>query len=175
MSVKLNGKDLKKGIKDVEEVYAEFVDDYPIKYQFMDKHMEELYKSDQQLSSVISIIAILSIFIGCMGLFGLASLAVQRRIKEVGIRKVMGATPLGMITLLSKDFMWMIFISFLIASPVTYILMSGWLEGFAFRVTINPIVFILGGIISLLVALLTIGYHVLKAVSANPIKALKYE
>ncbi len=175
MSVKLNGKDLKQGIKDVEEVYAQFVSDYPIKYQFMDKHMEELYKSDQQLSSVISIIAILSIFIGCMGLFGLASLAVQRRIKEVGIRKVMGASSLGMITLLSKDFMWMIFISFMIASPVTYLLMSGWLEGFAFRVDINPIVFILAGFVSLVIALLTIGYHVLKAVSANPIKALKYE
>ncbi|MEL6558845.1 MAG: FtsX-like permease family protein [Bacteroidota bacterium] len=175
MSVKVNGANIQTAIAEVEDVYNQFVVDYPIEYEFLDKHFEELYKSDQQMSSVITIVAILSIIIGCMGLFGLASISIKRRIKEVGIRKVMGASGQQLMYLLSRNFALMILISFLIATPFTYIFMSGWLESFAFRTQINPLLFVGGGIMSLVIALATVSYHVLKAINANPVKALKYE
>ncbi len=175
MSIKLNGENIEQGVKDVERIYDQFVTDYPIDYKFLDSHFEELYKSDVQMGSVISIIAALSIFIGCMGLFGLASISIQRRIKEVGIRKVMGASAKELVALLSKNFTVMILISFVIATPITYLFISDWLENFAFRIQIDPLIFLAGGMIALFIALITISFHVIKAANANPVKSLKYE
>ncbi len=175
MSVKINGQNLDAALDEIENVYAEFVSDFPLQYEFLDDHFDEMYKSDQQMGSVITIIAVLSIFIGCMGLFGLASISIQRRIKEIGIRKVMGASVKELMFLLSKGFATMIFISFVIASPITFVFMSGWLENFAYRVDINPLLFIIGGAVALIIALSTISYHVIKAVRANPVSSLRYE
>ncbi|MEP5613077.1 MAG: ABC transporter permease [Cyclobacteriaceae bacterium] len=175
MSVKLNGGNITQALKDVERVYGDFVSDYPISYQFLDTHFEELYKSDEQMGSVITIIAVLSIFIGCMGLFGLASISIQRRIKEVGIRKVMGASVRELVTLLFKNFATMIFISFIVASPLTFLFLSGWLENFAFRIDIDPLIFLVGGVLALAIALATVSFHVVKAANSNPVNSLKYE
>lgn len=175
MSVKINGKNVEAALREIENVYGEFVKDYPIQYEFLDDHFQELYKSDEQMGSVITIIAVLSIFIGCMGLFGLASISIQRRIKEIGIRKVMGASVKELMLLLSKGFASMILVSFVIASPITFIFMSGWLENFAYRIDINPFLFLIGGSVSLLIALGTISFHVIKAVRANPVSSLRYE
>ena len=175
MSVKLNGSNIEQGVRDVEEIYGQFVSDFPLKYEFLDDHFDELYKSDQQLGSVVTIIAVLSIFIGCMGLFGLASISIRRRVKEIGIRKVMGASPRELMILLSKEFALMILLSFILASPFTFFFMSGWLENFAYRVSINPLLFVVGGIAALFIALGTISYHVLKAVRLNPVHSLRYE
>ncbi|MEP1035138.1 ABC transporter permease [Ekhidna sp.] len=175
MSVKINGKNVEAALNEIENIYSKFVTDYPLQYEFLDDHFNELYKSDQQMGSVITIIAVLSIFIGCMGLFGLASISIQRRIKEIGIRKVMGASLQELMILLSKGFATMIFISFVIASPVTYVFMSGWLENFAYRIDINPFLFLIGGAVALLIALATISFHVIKAVRANPVSSLRYE
>lgn len=175
MSVKINGKNVEAALDEIENVYGEFVTDYPLQYEFLDDHFEELYKSDQQMGSVITIIAILSIFIGCMGLFGLASISIRRRIKEIGIRKVMGASVKELMILLSKGFATMILISFVIATPITFVFMSGWLENFAYRIDINPLLFLVGGATALLIALGTISFHVIKAVRANPVSSLRYE
>lgn len=175
MSVKLNGENTTQALKDVERVYGQFVTDYPISYEFLDVHFEELYKSDDQMGSVITIIAILSIFIGCMGLFGLASISIQRRIKEVGIRKVMGATVGELVRLLFKNFATMIFISFIVASPLTFLFLSRWLENFAFRIAINPLIFLVGGVLALVIALATVSFHVIRAANSNPVNSLKYE
>lgn len=175
MSVKINGENVAQSLKDVERVYNDFVTDYPIKIEFLDAHFEELYKSDDQMGSVITIIAILSIFIGCMGLFGLASISIQRRIKEVGIRKVMGASTTELMVILSKNFALMILISFLLASPLTYLFLSGWLDNFAYRIDINPLIFLTGGVVAMVIALATISVHVIRAANANPVKSLQYE
>lgn len=175
MSVKINGENIPQALKDIERVYAEFVTDYPISYQFLDEHFEELYKSDEQMGSVITIIAGLSIFIGCMGLFGLASISIQRRIKEVGIRKVMGASTRELMVILSKNFAIMILLSFVVASPLTFLFLSGWLENFAFRVAMNPLIFLVGGVLAMIIALATISFHVIRAANANPVKSLQYE
>ena len=175
MSVKINGTNIQAAIAEIEDVYRQFVVDYPIEYEFLDRHFDEMYKSDRQMGSVITIVAVLSIIIGCMGLFGLASISIKRRIKEVGIRKVMGASGKHLMYLLSRNFALMILVSFIIATPFTYIFMSGWLENFAYRTQINPLIFVVGGIMSLVIALATVSYHGLKAINANPVKALKYE
>ena len=175
MSIKINGDNVTESLKDIEKVYGEFVTRYPLSYEFLDQQFEELYKSDQQMGSVITIIAFLSIFIGSMGLFGLASISIQRRIKEVGIRKVMGASNTELLVILSKAFALMIVLAFVIATPITYLFLSNWLENFAYRIDINPLIFIFGGILALLIALSTISFHVLKAARANPVQSLKYE
>lgn len=175
MSVKLNGKNIAAGIKDVEEVYNQFVTNYPFEYEFLDDHFAELYKSDSQLGSVITIIAVLAILIGCMGLFGLASISINRRIKEIGIRKVLGASINDLIFLLSRNFGLLILISFVVAMPFTWLYLSGWLDSFAYRIDINPLVFLVGGVMALVVAMLTISIHVFKAAHANPVNSLRYE
>lgn len=175
MSVKINGQNVEAALTEIENIYSKFVTDYPIQMEFLDDHFEELYKSDQQMGSVITIIAALSIFIGCMGLFGLASISIQRRIKEIGIRKVMGASTKELMVLLSRGFATMILISFIIASPITFVFMSGWLENFAYRIDINPFLFLIGGAVALLIALATVSFHVIKAVKANPVNSLRYE
>ncbi|MEQ9307014.1 MAG: FtsX-like permease family protein [Marinoscillum sp.] len=175
MTVKLSGKNIAQGIKDVEEVYNQFVTDYPFEYQFLDSHFEDLYKSDSQLGSIITIIALLAILIGCMGLFGLASISIHRRIKEIGIRKVLGASIRDLVIILSRNFGMLILISFVIAAPFTWIFLSDWLDGFAYRIDINPLIFLLGGVMALSIAMITISFHVIKAAYANPVKALRYE
>ena len=175
MSVKLNGQNLQEGIQEVEAVYNQFVTDYPFEYTFLDEHFKELYESDQQLGSVITIIATLSILIGCMGLFGLASISIERRIKEIGIRKVMGASLKDLLILLSKNFGLLVLIAACVAAPLSWLYLSDWLDGFAYRITINPLVFVLGSVAALAIAMLTISFHVLKASRSNPIESLRYE
>jgi putative ABC transport system permease protein len=175
LSVKINGTNTAQSIADVERVYNQFVSKYPLRYEFLDDHISELYKADDQMGSVVSIMAVLSIFIGCMGLFGLASIAIKRRIKEIGIRKVMGASMQQLMILLSKSFAMMILVAFLLATPMTYLFLTGWLDNFAYRVAINPLVFLVGVVLALVIAMLTISFHVIKAASSNPVKSLKYE
>ncbi len=175
ISVKINGDNVAEALKSIEKVHDQFVTRYPLSYEFLDQQFDELYKSDQQMSAVVTIIACLSVLIGCMGLFGLASISIQRRIKEVGIRKVLGASNSELLVILSKAFALMILLSFIIATPLTYWFLSGWLENFAYRIAINPLIFLAGGGLSLTIALLTISFHVIKASNANPVKALKYE
>ncbi len=175
MSVKLNGQNIDQALRDVEASYSKFVKDYPIDIVFLDDHFNELYKSDQQMGSVVTIMAALSILIGCMGLFGLASISIQRRIKEIGIRKVMGATVKELLFLLSRDFTLLVILAFIIASPLTYLFLSGWLENFAYRIVIDPMIFVGGGLLSMAIALVTISYHVFRAANSNPVDSLRYE
>ena len=132
--MKLSGNNIQQGIKEVEETWYKHIADRPFEYKFLDDHFNELYKSDEQLSSVVTIIAILSVVIGCMGLFGLAAIAMERRVMEIGIRKVLGASINQLIVLLSRDFALLIIISFFIAAPITYIYLESWLDNFAYRV-----------------------------------------
>jgi putative ABC transport system permease protein len=110
-----------------------------------------------------------------MGLFGLAAITTEKKTKEIGIRKVLGASETQITMLLSKNFALLICVSFVVASPATYWLLNGWLQNFAYRVTINPLSFLAGGFIALAIALATISYHTLRSARANPVKALRYE
>ncbi len=175
MTVKIDGAHMEEAIAFVKETWNKQITTYPFDYSFLDSHFELLYRSDQQMSSVVTIMASLAILISCMGLFGLAAITTEKKTKEIGIRKVLGATETQITILLSKNFTWLIVISFIAVSPITYWLLSGWLQTFAYRISINPVVFLIGGILSLLIALITISYHTLRSAKANPVKALRYE
>jgi putative ABC transport system permease protein len=175
MSVKVDGNNIEDAIAEVKSTWEKHVSNYPFSYSFLDEHFNNLYRSDQQMSSVISIMAGLAILISCMGLYGLSAITTKKKTKEIGIRKVLGATETQITLLLSKNFILLIAISFLIVSPVTYMVLNSWLNNFAFRITINPLIFMLGGLVALVIALLTLSYHTLRSARENPVKALRYE
>jgi putative ABC transport system permease protein len=174
MSVKIDGAHAQEALTFVKKIWDEHIS-YPFDYSFLDSHFERLYRSDQQMSSVVAIMAGLAILISCMGLFGLAAITTSRKTKEIGIRKVLGATEAQITLLLSGSFTTLIVISFVVASPITYWLLQKWLQEFAYRVTINPLLFMLGGVIALAIALLTISYHTVRSARRNPVDSLRYE
>lgn len=174
MSVKIDGARAEEAIAYVKSIWDQHIT-YPFDYSFLDEHFERLYRSDQQMGSVVTIMAGLAILISCMGLFGLAAITTERKTKEIGIRKALGASETQITVLLSKNFTLLIVISFVLASPATWLLLSKWLEGFAYHVSIDPVVFILGGLIALIVALATISYHTIRSARANPVNSLRYE
>ncbi|WP_276374979.1 ABC transporter permease [Chryseolinea sp. H1M3-3] len=174
MSVKIDSEHAEEAIGFVKKLWDEHIS-YPFDYSFLDEHFEKLYRTDQQMSSVVAIMAGLAILISCMGLFGLAAITTARKVKEIGIRKVLGATEAQITMLLSKNFTFLLMISFVIASPVTYWLLLKWLESFAYRITINPLLFFLGGVIAVAIALLTISYHTVRSARNNPVDSLRYE
>jgi putative ABC transport system permease protein len=174
MSVKIDGKRADEAIAFVEKLWKEHIS-YPFDYSFLDEHFVQLYRTDKQMSSVVAIMAGLAILIASMGLFGLAAITTTKKIKEIGIRKVLGATESQITFLLSRNFSLLLIISFVVASPVTYWLLERWLEEFAYRISINPFLFVLGGVVALTIALLTISYHTIRSARSNPVDALRYE
>jgi putative ABC transport system permease protein len=175
LSIKVEAAGINEAIEEVRTVWDEIITDRPFDYSFLDEHFEGLYRADQQMSSVVSIIAGLAIIIACLGLFGLASITTQQRIKEIGIRKILGATIPQLFVTLSKNFAFLVMIAFLVAVPATYLLMQEWLAGFAFRIAINPWVFVFSGAIALSVALVTVSYQTIRAATINPVKTLRDE
>jgi putative ABC transport system permease protein len=175
MSVKIDGRNAEQALAEVKKIWEQHVTSYPFVYTFLDEHFRVLYSSDRQMSAVVTIMAGLAILISCMVLFGLAAITTERKTKEIGIRKALGASETEITLLLSKNFTMLVVLLFVLASPATYWLLSKWLEGFAFRITINPLLFLLGGVVALAIALLTISYHTLRSAKANPVKALRYE
>lgn len=175
LSVKINGNNVEAAIADVEKIWNQFVPSWPFQYSFLDEHFAELYRSDQQMEVVVKVMAILAILIACMGLFGLAAIITEKKIKEIGIRKILGASVGQILVQLSKNFALLVFLAFIIFTPLTYLVMQKWLESFAYRIDIQPFVFVLGGLIALVIALLTISYHTLQSARANPIDALRNE
>lgn len=175
LSVKIEKGRTEEGIAAVKKVWDELVPSYPFDYTFLDAHFEEVYRSDNQMSSVVTIMAGLSILISCIGLFGLAAITIEKKTKEIGVRKALGATESQITILLSRKFALLIIIAFVMVSPITYFALHQWLEGFAYRININLFVFVLGGILALAIGLLTISYHTIRSARANPVKALRYE
>ncbi len=175
MSIKVSGKNVQEAIAHAERTWNELVPSWPFDYTFLDEHFEKLYSSDQQMKSVISIMALLAIFIACMGLFGLAAITTERKIKEIGIRKILGASVLEIMIHLSKNFALLILLAFVIFSPFTFIVMRRWLENFAYHIDVNLGVFFIGGVIAFVIALLTLSYHTFKSARSNPIEALRHE
>ncbi len=173
LSIKIDGKNIEAAIAEVQQIWNNLVPEWPFQYSFLDQHFEALYRSDQQMESVAAIMAILAILIACMGLFGLAAINTEKKIKEIGIRKVLGASVQNILLQLSKNFTFLVLLAFVLFSPITYILMKNWLENFADRITIGPSVFIMGFAIAFVIAILTMSFHTLKAALNNPVNSLR--
>ncbi len=162
-------------ISKLETKWKSFAPATPFDYSFLDEEFNALYKSDKRVGSVFGLFTMLSIFVACLGLFGLATYTAERRTKEIGIRKVLGASVQGVVRLLSKDFLKLVFIAALIAFPLAWWAMNKWLEDFVYRININWQVFVAAGIAVLLIALITVSFKAIKAAIANPVKSLRTE
>ncbi|MEP6597806.1 MAG: ABC transporter permease, partial [Ginsengibacter sp.] len=162
-------------INKIENKWKSFSPATPFDYSFLDEEFNALYQSDKRMGSVFGLFTMLSIFVACLGLFGLATYTAERRTKEIGIRKVLGASVQGVVRLLSKDFLKLVFIAALIAFPLAWWAMNKWLEDFVYRIDINWQVFVAAGIAVLLIALITVSFKAIKAAIANPVKSLRAE
>ncbi|MBA3673886.1 MAG: FtsX-like permease family protein, partial [Chitinophagaceae bacterium] len=151
------------------------INDRPFEYTFLDEHFDKIYKTELQLSRVINIAASLGIFIACLGILGLISIIIQQRVKEIGIRKVLGASVGNIVFLFSKGVLQLVFIALIIAFPVAWWAMNNWLQDFAYRISIQWWVFVVAAVISLLIALITISSQAIKAAMSNPVKSLRTE
>ena len=175
LSARVETANFDEVIKRVEAAYNEIMPDRIFEYSFLNEDFNRQYQSEESFSSVFTFFAIIAILIACLGLYGLAAYTAQQKVKEIGIRKVLGATEGGVVFLLSKDFIKLVLVSFVIAAPLAYYLMDGWLKEFAERVSIGATVFLVAAGISLTIAILTVSYQSIKAAVANPIKSLRYE
>ncbi len=173
--VKTTGADASQAIAAAEQIWKKFEPSYPFNYRFMDETYDNLYKADQRTGKLFNYFAGITILVSCLGLFGLAAFTAEQRTKEIGIRKVLGASVPGIVGLLSKDFLKLVLLANLIAWPVAWWAMSKWLEDFAYRITIDPGMFIMAAIVAILIALVTVSFQAIKAAIANPVKSIRTE
>ena len=176
MQIKLNGNNTTaNNLKKAEAIFKKYNPEYPFEYKFVDEAYARKFENEKRQGTLAALFAGLTIFISCLGLFGLATYMAENRIKEIGVRKVLGASVTGITTLLSKDFVKLVIISFVIAAPLAWWGMYNWLQGYTYRVSIEWWVFALAGFLSVMIALLTVSYQAIKAAVANPVKSLRTE
>lgn len=174
-SVKLAPTDVTATLALLENTYQRFFPGNPFNYDFLDARFGAQYQAYQQFGQIVLLFAMLALFVACLGLFGLASFAAARRTKEIGIRKVLGADLSTLVGLLAKQFLILVVIGSIVATPIAALVATQWLDDFAFRIVLNPLVFIAASGVVVLVALLSVGYQSLRAALANPVDALRYE
>jgi putative ABC transport system permease protein len=173
--IKTTIKNTPQTLAKTKNIWNELVKDRPFKYEFLDDNYEKLHRKEQIQLQLISIFSGIVLFIACLGLFGLATFTAEARTKEIGIRKVLGASVTQIVNLLSKDFLKLVILGIVIASPIAYWAMNKWLQDFAYRVEISWWIFALAGIVAIVIALLTVSYQSIKAALANPVKSLRTE
>lgn len=175
LTVKVRSEDLQQSVAFIEEQWNKQFDGNPFRYSFMDENFNKLYTKEDKFGKTIQYFSILAVFIACLGLLGLSSYATESRKKEIGVRKVNGASTTELVVLLIKDFSVLVIIAFVISIPVAYYFGSMWLNHFAYKTDIGALIFVIAGVVSLLMAILTVSYHTFRAARANPVKSLRYE
>jgi putative ABC transport system permease protein len=168
-------RSVNENLKKAEAIFKKYNPYYPFDYKFVDVEYDKKFKNEQLIGTLANIFTVLTIIIACLGLFGLSAYTAEQRTKEIGIRKVMGASVWNIVGLLSKDFLRLVVVSFVIASPIAYYLMSQWLQTYEYRVQISFLVFGAAGLTAILIALLTVSFQAIKASFTNPVEALRYE
>ncbi len=175
LTLELQPQNMPSTIRELEEKWSTLAPHRPFLYDFLDDSFNRQYQSDERFAKVFGLFAILAIFIACLGLFGLAAWTAERRIKEIGVRRVLGASFNQIITLLSKDFMKLVLVSVVIATPLAWYVMTNWLESFAYQVDIQWWIFVVAGAIAVVIALVTVSFQSIKAASINPARSLRTE
>ncbi len=173
--IKLTTKSASNALKTIETIWSSSFPDFVFEYKFLDEKVDSFYKDERRVSYLYKIFAVIALFLSCLGLYGLASFMAVQRIKEVGIRKVLGASAASVVYLFSKEFIILIAIAFIIASPIAWYFMHKWLEDYVYRIDISWWIFILGGIAAIVIALITVSFQAIKAAVANPMKSLRTE
>ena len=175
MSFRITTENVTRTIGLLESKWKEFRPNQPLEYMFMDERFNQLYRTEQRIGKIVGVFATLAVVIGCLGLFGLAAFTAEQRTKEIGIRKVLGASAPGIIRLLLREFVILVGLANLVAWPLAYLVMRRWLQDFAYRVSPSVWIFLLAGLLTLFIALFTVSFQAVKAALADPIRSLRYE
>ncbi|WPR76324.1 ABC transporter permease [Algoriphagus sp. NG3] len=175
LSVKISGENVPEALAQIESIWNTQIPEREFEYQFLDDHFTELYRADRTVNSIVGMLTGLSILISCLGLFGLVSFTLEQRVKEIGIRKVLGASVTTVVAILSKDFIKLVLIAIVIAVPVSWYVVNKWIEDFAYRIDISWWVFAVSGLVAILIALATVSSQAFRAALMNPVKSLKSE
>lgn len=175
LSVNVDGHNLPTTISGIERIWKKVLPDKPFSYSFLDESFDRQYRSEDRFGKLFLVFAVLAIFISCLGLMGLASYSTVQRTKEIGVRKVIGASVSTIVVLLSKDFLKLVVLSFLIAAPLSYYFIDKWLNGFAYRIDIYWWIFVAAGLLSLLIAVCTVSFQAVRAALINPVVSLRSE
>jgi putative ABC transport system permease protein len=175
VAAKLKTAEISSTLAYIKDTWNKFNPGYPLDYKFMDETYGKMYQNEEKLASLLWIFTLMAIFVGCMGLFGLAAFAAEQRVKEIGIRKVLGASVLNIMGLLSKNFIMLVLIASAIAFPIAWWAMNNWLEDFPYRVEISWWIFAIAVVIAILIALITVSFQSIKAATTNPVKSLRTE
>ena len=173
--VRFAGGDVGGMLATLETTFKKFAPGYPFRYTFLDQDFERLYQEEQEMGQLFGVFAGLAIFLACLGLFGLAAFAAAQRTKEIGVRKVLGASVLNLVGLLSKDFLVLVGVAFVVAAPLAYFAMTTWLSAFAYHISLGVGTFVLALFLAVAIAFLTVGFQALRASTVNPVQALRYE
>lgn len=169
------GDDFEKAVAGVEKIWKAQVNNTPFEYSFLDENVQKQYDEDRRVSRIITAFTCMAVLISCLGLYGLSTYMAERRFKEIGVRKVMGASVKQIITMMSSEFVKLVLVALTLSVPLSWYLMDLWLQGFAYRVSIDVLIFVYAGSIALIIALVTVSFESLKAASANPLNALRTE
>ncbi|NIS24413.1 FtsX-like permease family protein [candidate division KSB1 bacterium] len=175
LAVRIQSQDVSATLAFLENIWQAYVPKRPFQYSFLEERFDRLYKAEQRFGQVWNLFTALAIFIACLGLLGLTALSTKQRTKEIAIRKVLGASAVGVVRLISKDFVRLVLVSIIVACPIAWYAMQRWLENFAYRVDISWWVFALAGGLSLVIAILTVSTQAIRAALANPVDSLRYE
>ena len=175
LSVRTNSFDISNTLTFIQNKWKKVFLDFPFVFSFLDKRIESMYETEMKLGQSFNYFTLIAILLSCLGLLGLASYMVEKKTKEIGIRKVLGATAPNILLLLTKEFTKFVFLANLIAWPFAYFAMNKWLQNFAYRINLGLWMFIIPTLLALFMALLTISYQSIKAATANPVDSLRYE
>jgi putative ABC transport system permease protein len=173
--IKIRGTKPMQTIQSIERTIKQAVPDYPFVYNFLDDNLNQLYKSEQNVGKILTTFSCLATLISCLGIFGLIAYVAERRTKEIGIRKTLGASVAGVVVLLTKDFTKWIIGANIVAWPIAWFVMNKWLKNFAYRIEMSWWMFALAGALALVIAVITVSWQAIRAAGASPIKALRYE
>ena len=175
ISLKISGEHTKQVISQVQDLWGNYLESTPFEYSFLDEDLAYAYQEDQRLASLFTGFSILAIFVACLGLFGLIAFTAQQRTKEIGVRKVLGASVSSIVKLLATNFLKLVVLALILAVPVAWLAMDSWLQDFAYRIDIPIWAFIAAGALALAIALITVSFQAIKAAIANPVKSLRTE
>lgn len=173
--IRYNTQNLPALVQQIQGIFRNDLPNSAFDYRFLDEHIQNLYASDQHAANTVTVFSMLAIFVACLGLFGLVAFTAEQRTKEIGIRKVIGASVSGIAQLLTKDLLKLVIVSILIASPIAWWAMNKWLQSFAYRINMSWWIFIAAAGTALLIAFITVSSQAIKAALANPVKSLRTE
>jgi putative ABC transport system permease protein len=179
IAVRIQPEGMSDTIAYITATWKKIYPDFPLSYSFMDDDIDQLYRSEMQMNQLFRIFSVVAVLIACLGLLGLASFTAEQRTREIGVRKVLGASVSNIVRMLSREFVWLVLAANLIAWPLAYYVMNLWLADFAYRIEIGLDTFldtfVSGGLLALMIAVITVGYQALKAAWTNPVDTLRYE